>query len=210
MEFLNKFTKKDLYFSVITGFYTGLIAWRILVFLEQPSVMGISSAWFMVVVPVLWILGVNSGYFLGRWFDFFNQFGKFSAIGFTNAAVDFGVLNILIFWSGIASGVLYAVFKMISFIVSVTHSYFWNRRWVFKSQNEDRGGEFFKFISVYIVASVINVGTATGIVSFIDPMFDVSQNTWANLGAIAGSAVALAVSFVGVRIIVFKKKNNAL
>lgn len=159
----------------------------------------------MVIVPVLWILGVNLGYFLGRWFEFFNQFGRFSAIGFTNAAVDFGVLNILIAWSGIASGILYAVFKTISFIISVTHSYFWNRHWVFQSQSEDKGGEFFKFISVYIIASVVNVGVATGVVSFIDPMFGVNQNVWANLGAIAGSAVALVFSFAGVRLVVFRK-----
>lgn len=205
---MNKFTKKDLLFASATGFYTGFIAWRILVFLEQPNIMGVSFFWLIIVIPIFWILGVNLGYFLGRWFDFFNQFGRFSAIGFTNAAVDFGVLNILIAWSGIASGILYAVFKTISFIISVTHSYFWNRRWVFQSQSEDKGREFLKFISIYIIAAAINVGTATGVVSFIEPMFGVSQNVWANFGAIVGSAVALTFSFIGVRSIVFKKNDN--
>lgn len=221
---MTNFTRKDLFFSIVTGFYTGLIAWRILVFLEQPSMMGFPLVWLMVVVPVLWILGVNLGYFLGKWFNFFNQFGRFAAIGFTNAAVDFGVLNVLIAWSGIASGILYAVFKTISFLISVTHSYFWNRYWVFSAEGgsspKDRqavsGGEsdykneFFKFIFVYIIAWAINVGTATGVVSFIDPMFGVNQNIWANIGAVAGSAIALAFSFVGVRSVVFKKKDDAL
>lgn len=172
--------------------------------------MGISFAWLTFVVPVFWILGINLGYFLGKWIDFFNQFGKFAAIGFTNAAVDFGVLNILIAWSGIASGILYAVFKTISFIISVTHSYYWNRYWVFGSQNPEKKKEFFEFISVYIFASAVNVGIATGIVSLIDPMFGVNQNVWANLGAVAGSAMALVFSFVGVRLVVFKKQGDAL
>ncbi|OGN07380.1 MAG: hypothetical protein A3B86_01360 [Candidatus Yanofskybacteria bacterium RIFCSPHIGHO2_02_FULL_38_22b] len=204
------FTKKDLFSSLITGFYTGLIAWQILMFLGRPSVMGYSFAWLMIVVPVFWILGVNLGYFLGRWINFFNQFGKFAAIGFTNAAVDFGVLNLLIAWSGIATGILYAVFKTISFIVSVTHSYYWNRHWVFGSQSVEKRKEFFEFISVYIVASAINVGTASATVFWVDPMFGLGQNAWANVGAVAGSAVALAFSFVGVRTMVFKKKENAL
>ena len=92
---LNKFTKKDLYFSIITGLLTGFLAWKIFIFLELPEFVGISYAWLTVLIPILWILGVNLGYFLGQWLGFFDQFGKFSAIGFTNAAVDFGVLNIL-------------------------------------------------------------------------------------------------------------------
>ena len=205
-----KFTKKDLFYSILTGFYTGLIAWRVIVFLEQPSLMGISLAWLMIIVPIFWILGVSLGYFLGRWIAFFNQFGRFAAIGFTNAAVDFGILNLLISFSGVASGFLYAIFKTISFLISVTHSYYWNRRWVFESQNQEKSKEFFEFISVYIVAAVINVGTASVVVNFVDPVFNMSQNTWANVGAVAGSAVALVFSFVGVRLMVFKKKVDAL
>src|SRR3989344_992981 len=89
----------------------------------------------MLVVPVLWILGVNLGYFLGRWVVFFNQFGKFAAVGFTNAAVDFGILNLLIAYYGIVSGLGFSLFKATSFVVAVAHSYLWNKFWVFSSEN---------------------------------------------------------------------------
>ena len=227
------FTKKDLFSSTFTGFYTGFIVWRVLVFLEvyiYPfGAMGtpytgcngtvctttiyphyISWSVLMFIIPILWIIGVNFGYFLGRWVPFFNQFGRFAAIGFTNAAVDFGVLNVLIAWSGVASGILYAVFKTISFVISVTHSYYWNRHWVFESQSDDKSKEFFKFISVYIIAAAVNVGVSYGVVSFINPMFGVSPNVWANLGAVVGSAISLAFSFIGVRSVVFKKKDNVI
>src|SRR3990167_4749551 len=131
---MNRFTKKDLFFSLVTGFYTGLIAWRILVFLEKPDFMDFSFAWLIIFVPVLWILGVNLGYFLGRWIGFFNQFGKYAAIGFTNFVVDTGVVNLLIAFSGIASGFGFSIFKSLSFIVAVTHSYIWNRLWVFSAE----------------------------------------------------------------------------
>ncbi|MBI4117424.1 MAG: GtrA family protein [Parcubacteria group bacterium] len=201
-----KFSKKDLLFSLITGFYTGFIAWRILGFLLIPSINGLSFAWLMIFTPFLWILGVNLGYFLGRWFIFFNQFGKFAAIGFTNAAVDFGILNFLIFYSGSAAGILFSVFKGISFVAAAGHSYFWNKFWSFGAGGtEVSGREFFKFFSVVLVAALINVGTASFVVSVVGPQFGLSREAWANIGAIIGSGLALTVSFIGFKKAVFKE-----
>src|SRR3989344_2837629 len=109
-----KFTRRDLFFSVVTGLITGFSVWRIFGFLKVPAYGGISYAWLLMIMPVIWILGVNLGYFLGRWFLFFNQFGKYAAIGFTNAAVDFGVLNLLISNTDISTGIWYPAFKIIS------------------------------------------------------------------------------------------------
>lgn len=254
MNFISKFTKKDLSFSVITGLITGFVAWRILLFLGVPTVnlwnlndctgyctsggactmvfcipdyvISFSSRWFVLIVPVLWIFGVNLGYFLGRWFGFFNQFGKFSAIGFTNAAVDFGVLNLLIANTGISDGGWYSVFKAISFMSAIIPSYFWNKYWAFRPdaeieqafgnqrlvpavQRDDNIGsgtfEFTKFISVAIVSIFINTGTASLIVNFVNPLGGLSVQVWANIGAVAGSAIALVFSFVGFKVAVFKK-----
>lgn len=201
-----KFSKKDLIFSLITGFYAGFIAWRIFDFLEIPLFRGISFAWLAVLVPILWIFGVNFGYFLGRWFSFFNQFGKFAAIGFTNAAVDFGILNLLIFYSGEAAGILFSVFKGFSFIIATIHSYFWNKFWAFEAGNTPvTKEEFIKFFTVTAVALLINVGMASFTVNLIGPQFGIGAEGWANIGAVVGSAAALIVSFIGFRIVVFKK-----
>ena len=216
------FTKRDFYFSVITGLITGFIAWRIFVFLRLPEFAGISYVWLAVFVPVLWILGVSLGYFLGRWLAFFNQFGKFSAVGFTNAAVYFGILNFLIFWSDINKGVWYSVFAAIGFVIATLHSYLWNKFWVFSqpeadqlladanisdgnSKNKVNGEELGKFFTTYVVAGLVNIGIASGLVNFLDPVFGFNGDQWANIGGIAGSAVALIVSFVGVKLAVFRK-----
>lgn len=204
-----KFSKKDLVFSLITGFYTGFIAWRILEFLEISLFRDISFAWLMVLVPILWILGVNLGYFLGRWIGFFNQFGRFAAIGFTNAAVDFGILNLLIFYSGTSAGILFSVFKGASFLVATTHSYFWNKFWSFEAGNTPvTKEEFVKFFMVTLIALLINVGMASLVVNLIGPQFGISSEAWANVGAIVGSASALIVSFIGFRVAVFKKNQK--
>lgn len=200
------FTRKDFYFSVITGFITGFIAWRIFVFLKLPEFVSISHVWLLIFIPFLWILGVNLGYFLGRWMPFFNQFGKYAAIGFTNAAVYFGILNLLIYYTGIASGFWYPIFVTVAFIAGTVHSYIWNKYWAFEAAESSEGRrEFVKFIVVSILAGLVNIGIASFVVNGLNPMFGLSETSWANIGGVAGSAIALIFSFIGFKMIVFKK-----
>ena len=201
------FTKKDFWFALFTGFYAGLIAWLIAGFLKLPPFNGWSYAWLIIAVPVLWVIGVWLGYWLGRWLAFFSQFGKFSAIGFTNAAVDFGILNLEIALTGITGGVAYAGIRTVAAVIAVNHSYFWNRTWVFASRRENIAGEFVKFVVAAGIAAAINIGAASAVVNLIKPLAGFSPERWANLGAVIGSAVALAVNFVILRQRVFKQKN---
>jgi len=200
------FSKKDFIFSIITGLIAGTILWKITVFLNVSTFWGFSFGWLILLVPILWILGVNLGYFLGRWMPFFNQFGKFSVIGFTNAMVDFGVLNYLIAASEISSGIFYSVFKSVSFIVAMVHSYFWNKHWSFEAGESGNGKtEFAKFGAVSIISFVINVGVASIVVNWISPVLGFTSNEWANIGAVVGAAIALTFSFIGFKVMVFKK-----
>src|SRR3989344_1857236 len=221
MNFLRKFTKRDLGFAVLTGLLTGTIGWKIFEFLKIPELLssgincdmgycfgsatdGISWTWLIFLVPVLWILGVLLGYLLGEWLEFFNQFGKFSAIGFTNAAVDFGILNILISQTGFVDGKGYSAMKSISFLIALCSSYIWNKYWAFHSKNNEGGAtEFGKFFIVTVVSFSINVGIATLVVNYIQPFAGLNAHIWANVGAVAGSAIALVFSFVGFKLAVF-------
>ena len=204
-----RFTKRDLIFSVATGLITGFSAWRIFSFLKLPVYGGISYTWLLVVVPIIWIFGVNLGYFLGRWLPLFDQFGKFVVIGFTNAAVDFGVLNLLIAGTGISTGIWYPAFKGVSFVCAVIPSFFWNKYWAFGAGGSGRGwAEFWKFMSVMIIAILINDGTASLVVNFIHPVLGLNAIAWANISAIVGSAVALIFSFTGFKVAAFKTDNS--
>ena len=81
------------------------------------------------------------------------QFTRFLGIGFLNTAVDFAVLNILMFASGIFVGSAVGVFSSVSFVAAVTHSYFWNRHLVFKKTRP--GESLFSNLGVFIYAGVL-------------------------------------------------------
>ena len=58
MNFIQKFTKRDLGFAVLTGLITGVIMWRVFEFLKTPEFYNLPWIALVVVVPILWILGV--------------------------------------------------------------------------------------------------------------------------------------------------------
>ena len=203
---MNIVSKRDVGSALITGATTGFIAWRILLFLDRGLPLGIEPALLVLVIPLLWVLGVQLGYFLGQFLGFFNQFGKFAAIGFTNFAVDLGVLYVLIGLTGHDAGLWYTLFKTISFLVSMTHSYGWNKFWTFSAAGSHGGGrEFASFAAVSMLSLLVNVSVASIVVNFVPPIAGLDTNAWAGVGAIAGSAIALAFSFMGFKLFVFKR-----
>ena len=129
------------------------------------------------------------------------QIAKFILIGGFNTLIDLGVLNILIFATGITSGLGFSLFKGTSFLVAVSNSYFWNKRWTFRSKKD----VFFQFFTVSAVGFVLNVGTASFVVNVITPQFELSEQLWANIGAITGTLVVMTWNFLGYKFVVFKK-----
>ncbi len=129
---------------------------------------------------------------------------KFVLVGGLNTLIDLGVLNLLIFITGIASGSGYSIFKGISFTVAVINSYFLNKLWTFKST----GRKFLQFFVVSLIGFGINVGVASLVVNFIGNPFlllGISDKLWANTGALAATFAAMAWNFMGYKFIVFKK-----
>ena len=198
--------KKDIRSAVITGLTTGVIGWRGLAFLGQTLPAGIDPIILVPLVPILWVAGVQLGYFLSMFFRPFGQFGRFACIGFANAAVDFGVLYTLIGLTGVAEGTSFSLFKAISFSFAVVHSYLWNKYWAFEAVHTlGDNRELLSFIGVSLASLVVNVGVASLVVAARPGSFDAAS--WAGISAIVGSAVSLIFSFTGFRVFVFRKKG---
>ncbi|MBL7053566.1 MAG: GtrA family protein [Candidatus Portnoybacteria bacterium] len=133
------------------------------------------------------------------------QFSRFLVIGFLNTAIDFTILNILMWWTGIYSGLSIILLNAISFSIAVFNSYFWNKYWTFKDKEKVEAKEFSQFILVTLIGLAINSGIIFGVTTLVSPMFGISPELWANLAKAAATGFSLIWNFAGYKMFVFKK-----
>ncbi len=137
------------------------------------------------------------------------QFGRFCVISFSNLMIDFGILNLLIYYFGVAEGVFYSVFKAVSFLLANVNSYVWNKFWTFGSKEfEGWMNQFIKFFAVVAVGLVINVTVASYIVAKFGGSGSLSSTVWANIGAAVSLIFTLFWNFFGLKHLVFRKNPN--
>ncbi len=137
------------------------------------------------------------------------KFIKFFAVGLLNTFIDLGILNLLIFTTGLAhkEGVLYGIFKAISFSAAVINSYYFNKLWVFKGQGQKKEGiQFSTFLLISIIGGIINVSVATIVFTCV-PVIFVPPTIWPTISALCGSLTAFTWNFLGYNYIVFKGKK---
>ena len=146
--------------------------------------------------------------FFTRWSSLV-QFSKFCVISFSNLMIDFGILNLLIYYSGVAEGVLYSVFKAASFLLANVNGYAWNKFWTFRSREvEGWLKQFIRFFAVVGVGLVINVTVASYVVAeFGGSGGSISSTLWANIGAAVSLVFTLFWNFFGLKYLVFEKRS---
>lgn len=200
-------TRKDYFLVSVIGFFFGLLLLPVLNNIRLPFVtINFGSAILIVVAFTLfanfalWVASL-----LGRRLPLLLQFAKFGAIGALNTLLDLGILNVLIFISGIAAGYWYSLFKAASFIIANVNSYFWNKYWTFGASEKASVKEFSRFVAVSLIGFGINVGTASLLVNVIGPLAGISPERWANIGALAAVVISLIWNFIGYKFFVFKK-----
>lgn len=194
--------KSDLIASLFVGFFVGVFA----IFIVRNLRISIP---FLALAPVFLALlsgaGIAVASLLARWAPILFQAAKFALVGTLNTMVDLGVLNFLIFVSGTAAGLPFSVFKATSFLVSVTNSYFWNKFWTFRDTQRVGIFEFGQFLAIAGGGFIINVGVASIVVNIIGPPPGLSENLWANIGAVIATLTAMTWNFLGYKLIVFRR-----
>ena len=199
--------KKDLLLVTIIGGAVGILV--------QPMIQNlvISPTFFIRVGAFLGFLifapfALTVAYFLSKILPVLYQFAKFGAVGVLNSFIDFGILNLLIFLFSIRSGLLFSIFKAISFLCATTNSYFWNKYWTFESSNKPKVSEAAKFYTIAIIGGFLNVSVASLIFSGIHRPEYIPVNLWANVAALGGILSAFIWNFLGYKFVVFKKEEE--
>lgn len=176
---------------------------------ENPAIAGALPyiKYLPIVFPLLCVTGLVIAYFLSKIVPVVYQVGKFVLVGGTNFLIDMGVLNFLIFFTGISAGLAQSGFKGVSFLVATTNSYFLNKHWTFKRETtESATKEFLQFFVISIIGFGINVGVDYILVNMISPALGMREATWAQFSAMLASIVALFWNFMGYKFLVFEQK----
>lgn len=197
--------------DIISSLILGEIVCVFLFFILRNLGFALFPTWILFfVLPVLALIAVYITYLIGKKIPVIFQFGKYATVGFANTAVDFGVLNFLMWLTKIYSGTEIFFLNSISFLVAVSHSYAWNKLWTFKAKEKDITEQFLQFVAVTLIGLLLNGGIVYIITTWLSPMFGLSAIVWANVAKVVATAVSLIWNFIGYKFIVFKKKNERI
>lgn len=82
----------------------------------------------------------------------FIQFFKFGIIGLSNSLISYIVYLFLV-----SFGVPYIISNIIAFIIGVLNSFFWNNKYVFKKNYDEKRNVFLTLLKTYISYSFTGV-----------------------------------------------------
>jgi len=146
------------------------------------------------------------------------QFFKFIVVGFMNTAIDFLVLNFLMWQTGIYQGKWIISLNAISFSIAISNSYFWNKYWTFRAKGPAVAPlEMSQFLIVSLIGTVINSGVIFGLTTYIPPAFGLGRELWpvsnalrsaagwANFAKVMATGLSLIWNFLGYKFVVFRR-----
>src|SRR5262249_27740199 len=136
----------------------------------------------------------------------FTQFFRFCIVGTSNAVIDFGFLNLLLWLYPTSDTWVTLGYNSIAVALASTNSFFWNKYWTFQQRNRVTFQEIFRFIVVAGGTTLMNDFLML-LLGRIFPDIMSSSLLGANsmkLGAIIGT---MSISFFGMRLWVFFQKR---
>jgi putative flippase GtrA len=202
--------KKNIALALLAGEGVAGLVYGFIQSSQVESFLGIKSSILIwsaaILLPLISLLGLYICYLIGKRFIVVFQAGKFFLIGVLTTLFDLGIMNVLIWIFGQASGWTYNTMKGISFLLATAAKYWGNKFLAFEKNEKERiKTEFAQFLAVTSISLLVNVGVASFIVNTVGPQFGLNQTIWANIGAIVASALGSIFNFIGYKFIVFKK-----
>ena len=102
------------------------------VFLISPEInLGLADKYpyiypfTLIGLPLMCLAGMFVAKLLFERLPSLFQFIKFGLVGVGNTAVNFGVVNAFVYFSGITKGSWVVLFSSVAFLVALCNSYYW-------------------------------------------------------------------------------------
>ncbi|MCP6718745.1 MAG: GtrA family protein [Patescibacteria group bacterium] len=202
--------KADIILAILSGEGVAWLFYGLIKGSGLEEIFGIGVAlmgWILFIsFPILTLFALWISFLIGKKFLFVSQAAKFFLTGVMATLIDLGILNVLFWFFGLATGLTFSVFKGISFLVATLAKYWGNKFWAFeKSEMTGVKKEFTQFFVVTLIGLGINVGVASFIVDTVGPQYGIPLQVWINISALFAAVVGFIWNFSGYKFIVFKK-----
>jgi putative flippase GtrA len=135
------------------------------------------------------------------------RFSKFTIVGFANAVVDIGTLNLFLWLAPTRDPSLLALYNGVALVLANLNSYFWNTRWTFRGRAQRRNP---RQRLLFTLQALFNICISNGLFFLlIRPVLiytDIPTYLAGNVAKVISVAVASTVSFFLLRYVVFSRK----
>jgi putative flippase GtrA len=136
------------------------------------------------------------------------RFSKFSVVGFMNALVDIGTLNLFLWLASTRDPYLLALYNGVALVLANLNSYVWNTRWTFRGRAKRRDP---RQRVLFALQALANIAVSNGLFFvLIRPILiytDVPAYLAGNVAKIISVVVASIISFFVLRYVVFSRKR---
>lgn len=135
------------------------------------------------------------------------RFSKFSVVGLSNAIVDIGTLNVLLWLAPTREAWLLAMYNGLALVLANVNSYLGNTLWTFRGRANFGRRQNVLFLMQAIVNIAVSNGLFYLLVRFL-LVYDVVPGWIAgNTAKVISIAVASVISFFLMRYLVFSSKR---
>jgi len=135
------------------------------------------------------------------------RFSKFTLVGFANAVVDIGTLNLFLWLAPTRDPSLLAFYNGVALVLANLNSYFWNTRWTFRGRAQRRDP---RQRLLFTLQALFNICISNGLFFvLIRPVLiytDIPAYLAGNVAKLISVAVASTISFFLLRYVVFSRK----
>ncbi|HNZ84056.1 MAG TPA: GtrA family protein [Candidatus Pacearchaeota archaeon] len=204
-------TKRDYIFAAIVAEIDAIvlmmIAPRFALKLSAYPLLGQIISWIWLLAPILAVVGIKLASIIAQKISSIWQFAKFLLVGSSNVMIDMGTIELLQrFFGGMVVKQFYPIMVTVSFLVSSTNSFLWNKFWSFeKKDTQDKVGEAVKFYTVTIVGYLLKVGISSFIAKGVAPIAGLTHEAWNVSADFLASIIVFMWNFLGYKFLVFKK-----
>lgn len=137
------------------------------------------------------------------------RFSKFTIVGFSNAVVDVGTLNLFLWLVSTRDPSVLALYNGVALVLANVNSYFWNTRWTFRGRAKRRNA---RQRILFTVQALFNVCVSNGLFFvLIRPVLvytEVPAYLAGNVAKIISVAVASTLSYFVLRYLVFSRTKR--